>query len=92
LPEGFNTVVGEAAARLSGGQIRRISIARALLKDAPIVILDEPTEGLDAKTEQAVTKALARLLQGRTAVIISHRPQLITLADQTIVLDAGSII
>ncbi|OZB73831.1 MAG: thiol reductant ABC exporter subunit CydC [Halothiobacillus sp. 14-55-98] len=92
LPEGFNTVVGEAAARLSGGQIRRISIARALLKDAPIVILDEPTEGLDAKTEQAVTKALARLLQGRTAVIISHRPQLLTLADQTIVLDAGSII
>lgn len=92
LPDGFETEVGEAAARLSGGQIRRIGIARALLKDAPIVILDEPTEGLDAATEQEVTQALERLLSGRTALIITHRPHLLTLADQIIVMDAGRII
>lgn len=92
LPEGFDTEVGEAATRLSGGQIRRIGIARALLKDAPIVILDEPTEGLDATTEQQVTQALARLLQGRTAIIITHRPQLLTLADHSLMMDEGRII
>ncbi|GAB6070576.1 thiol reductant ABC exporter subunit CydC [Thiomicrorhabdus hydrogeniphila] len=92
LPEGFDTEVGEAATRLSGGQIRRIGIARALLKDAPIVILDEPTEGLDAETEQQVTQALARLLQGRTAIIITHRPQLLTLADHSFVMNQGQII
>ncbi|SBS33335.1 putative ABC transporter ATP-binding protein [Marinomonas spartinae] len=91
LPEGFDTEVGEAATRLSGGQIRRIGIARALLKDAPIVILDEPTEGLDAATEQQVTQALARLLQGRTAIIITHRPQLLTLADHRLMMDNGRI-
>lgn len=92
LPEGFDTEVGEAATRLSGGQIRRIGIARALLKDAPIVILDEPTEGLDAGTEQQVIQALARLLQGRTAIIITHRPQLLTLADHSLMMDEGSIV
>lgn len=92
FPDGFDTEVGEAATRLSGGQIRRIGIARALLKDAPIVILDEPTEGLDAATEQQVTKGLARLLRGRTAIIITHRPQLLTLADHHLVIDNGSIL
>ncbi|MEI8633461.1 thiol reductant ABC exporter subunit CydC [Vibrio sp. PP-XX7] len=92
LPEGFDTEVGEAATRLSGGQIRRIGIARALLKDAPIVILDEPTEGLDAGTEQQVIQALARLLQGRTAIIITHRPQLLTLADHSLMMDEGYIV
>ncbi|CAG9297386.1 thiol reductant ABC exporter subunit CydC [Celerinatantimonas diazotrophica] len=92
LPEGFNTEVGEAATRLSGGQIRRLGIARALLKDAPIVILDEPTEGLDAGTEQQVIQALAKLLQGRTAIIITHRPQLLTLADHHLLIDKGSIV
>ena len=91
LPDGFETEVGEAAARLSGGQIRRIGIARALLKDAPIVILDEPTEGLDAATEREVTQALERLLSGRTALIITHRPHLLTLADQVMVMDAGRV-
>ncbi|WP_298220865.1 thiol reductant ABC exporter subunit CydC [Halothiobacillus sp.] len=91
LPDGFETEVGEAAARLSGGQIRRIGIARALLKDAPIVILDEPTEGLDAATEREVTHALERLLSGRTALIITHRPHLLTLADQIILMDAGRV-
>jgi len=92
LRDGFDTEVGEAATRLSGGQIRRIGIARALLKDAPIVILDEPTEGLDAATEQQVTQALARLLQGRTAIIITHRPQLLTLADHRLMMDNGHIV
>jgi len=92
FPDGFDTEVGEAATRLSGGQIRRIGIARALLKDAPIVILDEPTEGLDAATEQQVTKGLARLLRGRTAIIITHRPQLLTLADHHLVIDNVSIL
>lgn len=92
LPDSFETEVGEAAARLSGGQIRRIGIARALLKNAPIVILDEPTEGLDAATERDVTQALEKLLAGKTALIISHRPQLLTLADQMVVFDAGRIV
>lgn len=92
LPDGFDTKVGEAATRLSGGQVRRIGIARALLKDAPIVLLDEPTEGLDAETEKQVTQALAKLLQGRTAIIITHRPQLLTLADHSLIMDKGQII
>lgn len=92
LPDGFQTEVGEAAARLSGGQIRRIGIARALLKDAPIVILDEPTEGLDAATEREVTQALGNLLERRTALIISHRPHLLTLADDIMHMDAGRIV
>ncbi|MHB8920058.1 MAG: thiol reductant ABC exporter subunit CydC [Halothiobacillus sp.] len=92
LPQGFDTEVGEAATQVSGGQMRRIAIARALLKNAPIVILDEPTEGLDATTEQAVTSSLERLLMGRTALIISHRPKLLTLADQIIMMDRGKVI
>jgi len=92
LPDGFDTLVGEAATHLSGGQIRRIAIARALLKNAPILILDEPTEGLDATTEHAVTAALERLLIGRTAIIITHRPKLLTLADQILTLDRGQVI
>ena len=91
FPHGLETEVGEAATRLSGGQSRRIAIARALLKDAPIVILDEPTEGLDATSEQAVTDALRRLIAGRTALIISHRPKLLTLANQIIRMDQGRI-
>ncbi|WP_322629412.1 thiol reductant ABC exporter subunit CydC [Halothiobacillus sp.] len=91
FPRGLETEVGEAATRLSGGQSRRIAIARALLKDAPIVILDEPTEGLDAASEQAVTDALRRLIAGRTALIISHRPKLLTLANQIIRMDQGRI-
>lgn len=91
LPDGLNTLVGEAGARLSGGQIRRLGIARALLKNAPIVILDEPTEGLDAATEQRVTDALRHLLQGRSAVIISHRPAVLALADSVCLLNEGKI-
>lgn len=92
FPNGLATEVGEAAVRLSGGQARRIAIARALLKDAPIVILDEPTEGLDAASEAAVTEALQRLIIGRTTLIISHRPQLLTLANQIAHMDKGRIV
>lgn len=91
LPNGFETLVGEAGAQLSGGQIRRIGIARALLKDAPIVILDEPTEGLDAVTEARVTEALRTLLHGRSALIISHRPAVLALADTVMNLNAGHL-
>ncbi|GAB0114562.1 thiol reductant ABC exporter subunit CydC [Acidisoma sp. C75] len=75
LPEGLSTMVGELGTALSGGQARRIAIARAFLKDAPILLLDEPTEGLDATTEQRVVQALQRLMEGRTTLLISHRPQ-----------------
>jgi len=72
-PDGYDTYVGEAGRQLSGGQARRIAIARALLKDAPILILDEPTEGLDAATEQALMASLRRLMAGRTVLLITHR-------------------
>ncbi|TMV58488.1 ATP-binding cassette domain-containing protein, partial [Thioclava sp. BHET1] len=73
--QGLDTFVGEAGARLSGGQARRIAIARAFLKDAPILLLDEPTEGLDGQAEHVVLEALKRLMVGRTTLLISHRPQ-----------------
>ena len=73
LPDGLDTLAGENGARFSGGQARRLSIARALLKDAPVLLLDEPTEGLDAASESAVLDALARLMQGRTTLLITHR-------------------
>ncbi len=81
LPEGLDTIVGETGARLSGGQARRLAIARALLKDAPILILDEPTEDLDAASEHAVVQALGTLMQGRTTLLITHRPQVLRYAD-----------
>jgi len=80
LPQGLDTPLGEGASRLSGGQVRRIAVARAFLRTAPILLLDEPTEGLDAKSETAVIEALDRLLAGRTAIIVSHRPRLLRLA------------
>lgn len=91
MPHGYDTAVGEAAARLSGGQIRRLAIARALLKDAPILILDEPTEGLDRGSEAAVIAALDRLMTGRTVVMITHRPALLWLADQVVRLEQGRL-
>ncbi|NKN32316.1 thiol reductant ABC exporter subunit CydC [Marichromatium bheemlicum] len=89
LPEGYDTWVGETGVRLSGGQGRRIAVARALLKDAPILLLDEPTEGLDAATERSLMAALDRLMQGRTVLLITHRPAGLDWVDQILVLDQG---
>ena len=92
LPAGLDMHVGEAGARLSGGQRQRLAIARALLKDAPILILDEATSALDAESERAVQEALARLMAGRTVLVIAHRLSTVRRADQLVVLDAGRIV
>jgi ATP-binding cassette subfamily B protein/subfamily B ATP-binding cassette protein MsbA len=92
LPQGYDTVVGERGATLSGGERQRIAIARALLKDAPVLILDEPTSALDAETEGSLLQALERLMAGRTTVIIAHRLSTIRRADQILVLREGRIV
>jgi ATP-binding cassette, subfamily B, bacterial len=91
-PEGYDTLISERGSSLSGGQRQRLAIARAMVKDAPIVILDEPTTGLDAASEQWVTKAMERLLAGRTAIIIAHRLDTIRKADEILVLEQGRIV
>ncbi|MDL2718026.1 MAG: ABC transporter ATP-binding protein [Acidobacteriota bacterium] len=92
LPAGIDTRVGEAGARLSGGQRQRLAIARALLKNAPILILDEATSALDAESERAVQEALERLMAGRTVLVIAHRLSTVRRADELVVLDAGRIV
>jgi ATP-binding cassette subfamily B protein/subfamily B ATP-binding cassette protein MsbA len=92
LPQQYDTIIGERGATLSGGQKQRLSIARALLKNAPILILDEPTAALDTVTEQAILEAMRRLMQGRTTLIIAHRLSTIRDADQIAVMDAGRIV
>ncbi|MDA8362454.1 MAG: thiol reductant ABC exporter subunit CydC [Gammaproteobacteria bacterium] len=92
LPDAYDSYVGEAGLKLSGGQIRRLAIARALLKDAPILILDEPTEGLDAATEHALMDSLAASLGNRTLLLITHRLAGLDRMDEIVVLDGGRII
>ncbi|MEZ4514161.1 MAG: ABC transporter ATP-binding protein [Chloroflexota bacterium] len=92
LADGYDTVVGERGGTLSGGQRQRIAIARALLRDAPILILDEPTAALDAESEDLVMSALDRLMQGRTTFIIAHRLSTIRDADQIVVMDKGRVV
>ena len=92
LPMGYLTVVGERGGTLSGGQRQRIAIARALLRDAPMLILDEPTAALDAASEEIVMNALERLMEGRTTFIIAHRLSTIRNADKIVVLDQGRIV
>jgi ATP-binding cassette subfamily B protein len=92
LPEGYETELGEAGARLSGGQKRRLAIARAILRDAPIVVLDEPTAGLDAASESRVIEALDRLAAGKTTLIVSHQLSTIANADRIVVLENGRIV
>jgi len=91
LPDAYDTVIGERGATLSGGERQRISIARALLKDAPILILDEPTSALDAETERLIMEALRNLVRGRTTFIIAHRLATIRHADRIVVLRDGTI-
>src|SRR5262249_48677628 len=89
LPQGYDSVVGERGATLSGGERQRLSIARAVLKDAPVVVLDEPTSALDAETEGLLLGALRRLMAGRTTFIIAHRLSTVRHADRIVVLDDG---
>ena len=92
LPEGYETPVGELASRLSGGQKQRIAIARAFLRDAEIVLLDEPTAALDAHAEEAIRATLNDLAKGRTTILIAHRLASVTGADTIAILDAGRVI
>ena len=91
LPQGYDTPIGENGAKLSGGERQRISIARALLKDAPIVLLDEATASLDVENETKVQGALSRLLQGKTVLVIAHRMRTVAGADHIVVLDDGHV-
>lgn len=92
LPQGYDTVVGEKGVLLSGGQRQRLAIARAVLKDAPILILDEATSALDTESERAIQDALETLMQGRTSLVIAHRLSTVEKADQILVMEAGRIV
>jgi len=92
LPDGYNSRVGERGVKLSVGEKQRVSIARALLKDAPILILDEATASVDTATERLIQEALERLMAGRTSFVIAHRLSTIIQADQILVLRGGEII
>jgi subfamily B ATP-binding cassette protein MsbA len=92
LPNGYNTVVGEHGVRLSGGQRQRIAIARAMLKNAPILLLDEATAALDSEAERQVQRALSALIRGRTTLVIAHRLSTIQRADLIYVIDHGQIV
>ncbi len=92
LPDGYQTVLGERGAQVSGGERQRICVARAFLKDAPILILDEPTSSIDSKTEVAILDALDDLMEGRTSFMIAHRLSTVRHADQILVLDKGRMV
>jgi len=92
MPQGFDTVVGEQGMRISGGERQRLCIARALLKDAPILILDEATSSLDSEAELEVQKALDTLMAGRTTLVIAHRLSTVKNADRIVVLAEGHIV
>ena len=92
LPNGYDTMIGENGSRLSGGERQRISIARALLKDAPIVLLDEATASLDVENETQVQAALSELLQGKTVLVIAHRMRTVDNADKIVVLEGGRVV
>ena len=89
MPEGIDTFVGETGTRLSGGQARRLALARAFLRDAPILVLDEPTEGLDPASERHVLEVMTALMRGRTTFLTTHNPRVLRLVDAVLVLDHG---
>jgi ATP-binding cassette subfamily B protein len=92
LPEGYDTVLAERAATLSGGQRQRLALARAVLSGSPVLVLDEPTTGLDARSESAVLSALKRVSEGRTTIVITHRMAAAMTADEIVVLDKGVVV
>ena len=92
LPDGFDTMVGDRGVLLSGGQRQRIAIGRALLKNAPVLILDEATSSLDSQSERRIQEALTELMKNRTTLVIAHRLSTVERADQIIVLDSGGIV
>jgi ATP-binding cassette subfamily C protein CydD len=92
LPQGYDTPLGEGGYGLSGGQIQRLAVARALLKDAPLVLLDEPTAHLDPETERAVQEGISQLLAGRTVIVVAHRLSTVKKADRIVVMEDGKIV
>ena len=92
LPAGYNTVIGEGGATLSGGEKQRISIARAILKDAPIIIFDEATANVDPENEDKLQEAMEALMQDKTIIMIAHRLKTVRNADQILALDGGQIV
>jgi ATP-binding cassette subfamily B protein len=92
LPDGYETIVGERGGRLSGGERQRITIARALLKNPPILVLDEPTSALDTESEEAVQNAIEHLMHGRTIFVIAHRLTTVINADRIVVLKEGRVV
>ena len=92
LPDGYNTVIGEGGATLSGGEKQRISIARAIMKDAPIIILDEATANVDPENEKELIEAIDALTKEKTIIMIAHRLKTVRNADQIVVIDKGRIV
>ena len=92
LPDGYETQIGEGGHKLSGGQRQRLSIARAVLKDAPILVLDEATSSVDNETEEALQKSLAIISKDRTTIVIAHRLSTIRHSDSIMVLDEGKVV
>ena len=91
LPEGYQTVIGENGSTLSGGECQQLSIARALLKDAPVILLDEATASLDVDSETEIQKAISKLITGKTVLIIAHRMRTVEAADKIVVLSNGVV-
>ena len=92
LPQGYETVIGEAGGTLSGGERQRLSIARVMMKDAPIIILDEATANIDPENEKELMEAISELTQEKTVIMIAHRLKTIRHADQILVVDKGQIV
>jgi len=92
MPNGYDTLIGERGVKLSGGQKQRLSIARAVLKDSPILILDEATSSVDTETEMLIQQALERLIKGRTTIIIAHRLSTVRNADRIVALEGSRIV